>query len=255
MPQPTRPIIGINVDFVPAGKTHSCYVRLHPGYAEAVLAAGGLPVIMPLFAREAEMKTFLDRVDGFILTGGGDLDPRRQGLPVHHAVKPMPGRREDADRILVRLLFERQLPVLGIGAGMHQLNVHCGGTLYQHLPEELPRAMPHDDPNSSGPHRHAVLLQAGTRMEEIYGGGELLVNSHHHQAVKTVGSRFRVCALAPDGVIEAFEALEPHWFCVGVQWHPESETASALDGQLFEAFVQAAIRENLRKSQPLALAG
>jgi putative glutamine amidotransferase len=87
-------------------------------------------------------------------------------------------------------------------------------------------------------------------MEEIYGGGEIRVNSDHHQAVRSVGEGLRVSARSPDGVIEAIESTDPNWFCVGVQWHPESETASALDMQLFECFVQAC----LRQAEPLLAA-
>jgi putative glutamine amidotransferase len=238
----TRPVIGLNVDYVPASKVHRPHLRLNGGYAEAVQAAGGLPVLMPLLGAEADIAAFLDRVDGFLLSSGQDLDPRRQGLPRHAAVQPMPERREEHDRLLVRLLLERQLPILGVGTGMHLLNVICGGSLYMHLPEDLPRAMPHSDPSCSGPHRHLVNLQPGTRLDEIYGSGELRVNSSHHQAVKQVGPRFRTCALAPDGVIEAIEGTDANWFCVGVQWHPESDSASALDAQLFESFVQACAR-------------
>jgi putative glutamine amidotransferase len=250
MAQPTRPLIGVNADFVPAGKQTPAYVRLHTGYFETILAAGGLPVILPPFGKEAETNDFLDRVDGIILSGGLDMDPRRQGLPSHPAVQPMPERREESDRILVRRVVERQIPVLAIGLGMQQLNAACGGSLYLHIPEDQPRAMPHRDPSSTGPHRHAVLLEPNTRIDEIYGGGEIRVNSSHHQAVSKVGARLRVSALAPDGIIEAIESVDPNWFCVGVQWHPESETASALDMQLLECFIQAC----LRQSQPLQLA-
>ena len=250
MAQHTRPVIGLNMDMVPASKTTRPHLRLPTGFLDAVLTAGGLPILMPPYGKEAEINVFLERVDGFILTGGLDLDPRRQGLPLHRSVQPMPERREDSDRILVRGLLQRRLPVLGIGVGMHQLNVACGGTLIQHIPEEMPRAMPHCDPSCSGPHRHAVLLRSDSRLEEIYGEGEIRVNSNHHQAVKTIGAAFRVTATAPDGVIEAVESTDPNWFCMGVQWNPESESASALDLQLFECFLQACIRQ----AQPLALA-
>jgi putative glutamine amidotransferase len=255
MPQATRPVIGINVDYFAANKVHGAHCRLNAGYADSVLAAGGLPILMPPFGKESEINAFLDRVDGFILSHGLDLDPRRLGLPMHQSVRPLAERREENDRLLVRQLMQRRLPLLGIGVGMHQLNVACGGTLIVHLPEEQPRAMPHMDTSCSGPHRHAVLLQGGTRLDEIYGGGEIRVNSNHHQAVKTVGSRFRVCALAPDGVIEAIETTDGDWFCIGVQWQPESDTASALDMQLFECFLQATIRAGIRSAAPLALAG
>jgi len=149
----------------------------------------------------------------------------------------------------MRRLVARQMPLLAIGVGMQQLNAARGGSLFLHLPEDLPRAMPHRDP-SGGPHRHIVVLEPNTRMEEIYGAGEIRVNSAHHQAVRQPGSDLRVGAVSPDGVIEAIEATDPSWFCVGVQWHPESETASALDMQLFECFVQACARQ----AQPLQLA-
>jgi putative glutamine amidotransferase len=243
------PFIGVNADFVAAGKQTSPCVRLHAGYLDALVAAGGLPVVLPPFANGVEPDAFLDRLDGFVLSGGLDMDPRRQGLPSHPAVQPLAERRDGSDRRLVKHLRARQMPVLAIGLGLQQLNVACGGSLYLHLPEDLPRALPHKDPTGY-PHRHAVLLEPGTRLEEIYGGGEIRVNSAHHQAVRQVGAGLRVAAVAPDGVIEAVEATAPDWFCVGVQWHPESETASALDRQLFECFVQAC----LRQARPVQLA-
>src|SRR5438876_277747 len=103
MAQASRPIIGLNVDFIPANKANRPHLRLNQGYAEAVLTAGGLPILMPLLEKEAEIRTFLDRVDGFILTGGLDMDPRRLGLAKHHAARPMPECREERDRQLVRL--------------------------------------------------------------------------------------------------------------------------------------------------------
>jgi putative glutamine amidotransferase len=242
MAQATRPLIGLNVDFIAASKAQRPHLRLNQGYAEAVLAAGGLPVLMPIFEKETETRAFLDHVDGFVLTGGLDMDPRRLGLPRHHAALPMAERRDESDRLLVRVLIERQLSVLGIGVGMHQLNVACGGNLFLHLPEDCPRSMPHNDLSCTGPHRHLVNLMAGSRLEEVYGGTELLVNSNHHQAVKQVGAQFRVAATAPDGVIEAMEALDPNWFCIAVQWHPEADSSSALDLQLFECFVQTCSR-------------
>jgi putative glutamine amidotransferase len=242
MGQLTRPRVGINADFVPAGKTTSAHARLHAGYFDNILTAGGLPIILPPLGQEKELDVLLDMLDGVVLSGGLDLDPRRWGQLPHAAVQPMAPRREDSDRILAQRIIARKLPLLAIGVGMQMLNLLFNGTTFLHLPEDMPRAMPHRDPTGA-PHRHAILIEPGTRLEEIYGPGEIRVNSHHHQAVRQVGAGLRLGARAPDGVIEAIETVDPGWFCIGVQWHPESETASALDMQLFEAFIQACLKQ------------
>jgi len=125
---------------------------------------------------------------------------------------------------------------------MQQLNVACGGTLFLHLPEEMPRCLPHRDPTGQT-HRHVAMIEPGSRLEEIYGPGEICINSSHHQAVRQVAKGFRIAARAPDGVIEAIETTDQDWYCLGVQWHPEAESATALDLQLFECLVQACLRE------------
>jgi putative glutamine amidotransferase len=245
----TRPRIGINADFVPTSKLHVAHVRLHAGYCDNIYAAGGLPVILPPLGRDAEQDGLIDSLDGIMLSGGLDMDPRRWGQLPHQAVQPLPQRREESDRALIQQLVKRKKPILAVGLGMQMLNAVQGGSVFLHLPEDLPRAMPHRDPTGA-PHRHVVLIEAGSRLEEIYGGGEIRVNSDHHQAVRLVGPGLRVSARSPDGVIEAIETTDPTWFCIGVQWHPESETASALDLQLFESFIQAC----LKQAQSLGLA-
>ncbi len=244
MPKQPRPYIGVNADFVPASKSSIATIRVPTGYLDAIVAAGGLPVVVPPFHRDVDLDAYLDRLDGFVLTGSaGDLDPRRHGLATHAAVQLLPERRDDSDRSLVRKLIARQMPLLAIGLGMQQLNVAFGGTLYLHLPEELPRGLPHRD-STGQPHRHTAMIQPGTRLEEVYGPGEICINSNHHQAVRQVGKGLRKAAVAPDGVIEAIETTDPDWYCLGVQWHPEAETATALDLQLFECLVQACLREH-----------
>src|SRR4051812_36642077 len=130
MPQSTQPVIGINLDLIAATKTTRAQLRLHPGYADAITAVGGLPGLMPPFVRESDLAAFLDRVDGFLLTSGLDLDPRRLGQPMHASIQMLAERREESDRMLVRQIIARQMPVLGVGLGMQQLNVARGGTLY-----------------------------------------------------------------------------------------------------------------------------
>ena len=238
----TRPLIGINTEYI-AAKNATPYFRLNSGYVDAILAGGGLPVVLPAFRKDnlAEIDAILETVSGVILTGGADMDPRRNGQAITAAVNPMAVRREDADRYLLARIFERRTPVLGIGLGMQQLNVFAGGTLHLHLPVDNPKAMPHLD-QTGAPHRHMVLIEPNTRLDDIYGSQELRVNSMHHQAVNQLGKKMRVAARSPDGVIEAIEATDPSWFCVGVQWHPEADTASALDRQIFDCLVEAAAK-------------
>ena len=113
--------------------------------------------------------------------------------------------------------------------------------------------MPHRDPQG-GAHRHIVVMEPGSKMEELYGPGEIRVNSYHHQGVRKVAPIFRVGALAPDGVIEAIETKDTSaWFCIGVQWHPENEGNLSLDMQLIEAFIEAA--KSYHPSLTLAKAG
>jgi putative glutamine amidotransferase len=239
-----RPFIGINSDYTPPTRTAGPQLRVHAGYAEKVYEAGGLPVIIPPGLQEQELDDLLDRLDGMVLIGSQqDMDPKRMGLNPHAAVTPMPARREDSDRLLCKLIIERQMPLLAVAVGMHELNVLCGGSLFLHLPEDMPKALPHRYP-SGGPHRHAVLIEPNTRIDAIYGGGEIRVNSYHHQAVQNVAPKFKVSAKSPDGIIEAIEAEDPDWWCIGVQWHPHSETASALDMQLFEAFIAASAKRD-----------
>lgn len=233
-----QPLIGITSDLVIGKRDHHAKVVLDAGYSDGVIAAGGVPFVIPPFAKEEVLESYLDRIDGLLLTGGADLNPRKLGKRPHPSIKMMQPRREESDRILTKMAIERKLPMLCVGVSMQLVNVLFGGTLYTHLPEDMPRGMPHHDP-LDGTHRHVVFVTPRTRLEAIYGEGEIRVNSSHHQGIRTLGKGLRSGALAPDGLIEAIESADPSWFLVGVQWHPESESASALDRQLFEGFLQA----------------
>jgi putative glutamine amidotransferase len=233
-----RPLIGINTDYRAVAKGRAPHSMLHSGYYDTILTAGALPVLLPPLTKEPDLAPILDRLDGIVLTGGDDLDPRKMGLTPHPSISLMNERRENADRLLCKLVQQRRLPTLGIGVGMQELNVVNGGGLYLHLPEDLPRCIPHRDPQG-GVHRHTVVMEPGTRLEEIYGPGEIRVNSYHHMGVRKLAPIFRQSALAPDGLIEAFEGKDPSWWVVGIQWHPEAEGTISLDTQLIEAFVAA----------------
>jgi len=119
---------------------------------------------------------------------------------------------------------------------MQLINLTEGGTLFLHIPEDLPKAIPHKDPTDLA-HRHALVVEQGSAMERVYGDGEIRVNSMHHMAIDDVAASFKVTARAPDGVIEAIESAVENWTAIGVQFHPEAETASALDVKIFEEFI------------------
>jgi putative glutamine amidotransferase len=234
-----RPIIGINGDFRPCRKDGVALSWFNAGYYDSVTAAGGLPLLIPPYASDDDLEQVLTVIDGLVLAGcSQDLDPVKMGLQPHPQTRPMPVRREEFDRRLCSMAVEMRLPVLAIGSGMQTLNVVCGGSLYQQVTEEVPRALHHRDPVER-PNRHLLEIIEGTRCWQVYGPGEIRVNSDHHMAVNQLAPLFRKSAQSPDGVLECYESVDDDWFCMGVQWHPEDDTASALDLQLFHEFLQA----------------
>ncbi len=235
----TKPIIGINCDFRPARKDAIALSWINTGYYDTVTAGGGIPLVCPPYADDNDLKQFLNMVDGIVLTGCKlDLDPVRMGLEKHPATRVMPQRREDFDRRLAKMAYELKIPVLAIGSGMQLMNVICGGSLHTDVSEAVPRPLHHRD-YVEDTLRHVLEIVPGTRMDDIYGPGEIRVNSDHHMAVDQLAPVFRVSATTPDGVIEAYETMSEDWFCLGVQFHPESESASALDMQVVDAFLEA----------------
>lgn len=247
-----RPLIGINMDLRASVKSRTPHSLMSTGYYDSLVTAGALPIMIPPLTRESDLLPILEKLDGVVLTGGDDLDPRKMGLSPHPSVNAMCERRELADRLLCKLVQQERITTLGIGLGMQELNVVAGGGLFVHLPEDLPKSIPHYDPHG-GAHRHTVVMQPKTRLAEIYGPGEIRVNSYHHMGIRKLAPNFRTSALAPDGLIEAYEGKEPGWWVVGVQWHPENEGHISLDMQLIEAFVHAAA--NSKNAPALARVG
>lgn len=234
----STPIIALNADYRGAKKDAPAFSYVQAGYFDAITRAGGVPLVMPPYEDEADLHRVLDLVDGVLMVGGADLDPRRDGFMMHPSVRMLDNRREQFDRMLVRVVAQRSIPVYGIGVGMQLLNVSQGGNLFLHLPEDLPKALPHKDPLDPA-HRHALDVVPGSLMERIYGEGEIRVNSFHHMAVDEVAPGFRATATCPDGVIEAIESTNPDWFAFGTQFHPEADSATALDMRIFEEFLSA----------------
>ncbi len=234
----SKPIIGINADFRSAAHNQPAFSYVAAGYYDAIANAGGIPVILTPATDEDGLQQLLEHLDGTVLIGGADLDPRNDGFMLHPTTKPMDARRERFDRRLAHEIVERRMPVLAIGVGMQLLNVACGGNLFLHLPEDLPGSLPHRDAQDPA-HRHSLVIQADSLIGRVYGEGEIRVTSRHHMAIDEVAPGFRVTARCQDGVIEAIESEMIDWFAIGTQFHPECGQASALDVRIFEEFIEA----------------
>lgn len=244
-----KPLIGLNMDYCAATRQRPAIGYLTAGYFDCLMRAGAIPVVVPPLYQRADVERVLEELDGFVLIGGADLDPRRDRCQLHSTTHLMDPRREDFDRMLGRAISEHRKPVLGIGAGMQLLNVVMNGTLSLHIPDDFENAMPHFDRNDPE-HRHTLTVKPSSLIDRVYGEGEIRVASRHHMAILDLAEPFTATAWAPDGIIEAFESSDPDWFAIGVQFHPECEAASALDFGVFDEFVTG-VRKGTR--QPMRL--
>lgn len=240
-----KPLIGINADYRAAARNMPAYSYVAAGYFQSVMAAGGIPVVLPPLDDPASISQALDQLNGFILIGGADLDPRNDGFMLHPSVRPLDPVRETSDRLLMAEIAERRMPVLGIGTGMQLLNVQQGGNLFLHLKEDLPSAVPHHDPQDPN-HRHTLDVDSDSLIGRVYGDGEIRVSSRHHMAIDEVAPGFKVSARCPDGVIEAIESEMMDWLAIGTQFHPECGAASALDIRIFEEFIDG-VRQRIEQ--------
>lgn len=235
---PVPPLIGVtgserHVD----GQT--CYA-VAKAYAAAIQAAGGLPVLLTLEYEPARVEAVLERIDGLVLSGGGDLDPRHYGQfpqPGLGRIEPLRDRLELA---LTRAALAKAMPLLALCRGMQVLAVAVGGVLVQDLAPAAPSRIKHEQQAPRWYPTHPVRLKPNSRLAALLNTTDLDVNSFHHQAVQQVPPPLAVCGQAPDGVIEALEHPTLP-FCFGVQWHPEALAAGdPVSRRLFEGLVTAA---------------
>ncbi len=232
-----RPIIGVTLDSeAPRGYSKYPWYALRQNYAEAIIAAGGLPMALPHAPDLAA--AYLDRIDALVVTGGAfDVDPALYGDGEQHATVTLKAGRTAAELALTQGAMARGLPVLGICGGEQLLAVALGGTLIQHIPDAVPNALAHEQPNPRDEPGHAVSVVPGTLLHRIVGATTMQVNSSHHQAVRDPGRDATVNARAPDGVVEGIEDSARR-FCLGVQWHPEFFIDPG-DRRIFDALIAA----------------
>jgi len=229
------PIIGINSGVRDLDTPNEPFYVVRPTYIDAVKAGGGLPIILPAVDDDAVIARHVSMCDGFIFTGGPDLNPALYGQEQHETVKLVHPRREKYDLALIRAVLEARKPFLAICLGCQEVNVVLGGTLIQDIPSVLSTEIEHSKTYS----RHDVVVESGTLLSSLIGEGKVLANTSHHQAVDQLGGGAVITSRCPvDGIIESFE-LTDYPFGLALQWHPEMIFDEKAHLALFKGLVDA----------------
>jgi putative glutamine amidotransferase len=242
-----KPVIGVTPDFNAGDRPdmggHEPTYFLRARYIRAIEELGGIPLILPLVADTASRRRLLEQLDGVLLTGSGpDLPPRLYGERQRYKFPVVSERRASFELDVVHRARQRDLPLLAICGGMQTMNVACGGSLFQDIPSQVPGALPHRQAAKAIHVSHAVKVTPGSLLYRIVDRAILMVNSSHHQSVKTVAPPLIPSAAAPDGIVEAIESPTQRFF-LGIQWHPEFLfERHSLHQRLFTAFLRAARR-------------
>ena len=233
-----RPRIGITMRI--EHTTDRFYLSRH--YSEAVEAAGGAPVHISLIPNADYIDAVVEALDGILLPGSdSDVDPLRYGQQPHPALGAVQTIKDETDLLVINAAERTGIPLLGICFGMQVLNVSRGGTLIQDIGSQVPAAIKHEQGAPRDRPSHRVKMLEGSKLTEIAGSVEAVVNSHHHQAIETVGADLIATAWTSDGIIEALEDPRPDRFIVAVQWHPElGWERDLLSQRLFRAFINEA---------------
>jgi putative glutamine amidotransferase len=234
-----QPVIGITT-YREVSTEGLPYVMIYQAYAQAVMQAGGVPVLIPSILAEGGWAALYERLDGILLAGGGDIALEHFKGDDHPRIDGVDPLRDSIELSLFHAAYKDGKPFLGICRGIQIVNVGLGGTLYTHISDQHPNAIDHTYPgNMRTVLAHEVKVEEGTRLAEILGEPILQVNSLHHQGLKDVAPELRITAYALDGLVEAVE-LPEHPFGLAVQWHPEWLTDQQPTRNLFKTFIEAA---------------
>lgn len=234
-----RPMIGLT------GNCADIDVTIRNYYHKQIVAAGGVPVIIPPVADKDVIINTLERLDAIILTGGADYNPLWAGEEPSAKLHHINAQRDLPELLITRLAYNRNIPMLGICRGIQTLAMALDGKVIQDISETIPNTIKHSQDADTCEPTHSVSVAEGSMLHDVYGKDKLYVNSFHHQAVSDCGPKFIVTAKANDGVVEAIESSE-YRKIMGVQWHPE---CMGDDGQpLFKWLVDAAAEHNKAKA-------
>ena len=239
-----RPIIGIATmsDHDAAG-LHAPRFSLNQSYNKAIMAAGGVPLMIPQVEDPESLRALYDMLDGLMLPGGVDVHPRHYNEEPHPKLDPVDEGLDWIEATLVRWALADDLPIFGICRGEQVLNVVMGGTLWQDLPSEYATVFDHRESFKRKIRdylAHDVRIDPHSRLAEIVQASRVWVNTSHHQAIKRVAPGLNATAWSPDDLVEAVESVN-HTFVVAVQWHPEELVKKHESARrLFSAFVEAA---------------
>ncbi|HMG72033.1 MAG TPA: gamma-glutamyl-gamma-aminobutyrate hydrolase family protein [Pyrinomonadaceae bacterium] len=213
-----RPRIGITMRL--ELETNRFYLARY--YSEAVESAGGLPVLIPLIPRPDFVRQVVADLDGLLLPGSNsDIDPLRYGREPHSQLGEVHPEKDETDLLALAEAEDRAMPLFAICFGLQALNVSRGGTLIQDIVSQHPGAIKHEQGAPRDRHSHRVRLLEDSRLGQLANAESAPVNSHHHQAIETLGRELVATAWASDGIVEAVEDPRGDRFVLGVQWHPE----------------------------------
>jgi putative glutamine amidotransferase len=240
MKQDTRPRIGITMRL----ELESNRFYLARYYSEAVEAAGGLPVHLPLIPNQEYIAGAMAGLDGLLLPGSdSDMEPARYGQEPHPQLGHVVPEKDETDLMTLAEAERLAAPVFAICFGIQSLNVFRGGTLIQDIPSQVPQAIKHEQGPPRDRHSHRVRILDGSLLAQLADAESAPVNSHHHQAIETLGRELVATAWASDGLVEAVEDPRDDRFVLGVQWHPElAWHRDPLSQALFSRFVEEARR-------------
>lgn len=232
----SKVLIGV----VPNYNIDSCASVVNIEYLEAVVMAGGYPLIIASLEERDYYDFITEFCDGVILTGSGsDVDPRKYGQEIRPECGQINPKREECDWILLGYVFSKKVPILGICHGLQEMNVYLEGTLYQDIGSEMEGAIEHKQSSSYDMPVHDVLIEDGSIFIEIFDTKRIRVNSRHHQGIKKLGRGLLEGGRSEDGLIEAVVFDRTDHFAIGVQWHPESMVKSdEYSRKIFRYFIQ-----------------